>query len=42
MELRLSDALGTTPEMWTGMQAQYDLKQASKKRRKKVSRLVAA
>ena len=42
MALRLSDALGTTPELWTGMQAQYDLSIASKKRRKKVSRLTAA
>jgi addiction module HigA family antidote len=42
MALRLSDALGTTPELWTGMQAQYDLWQASKKRRKKIARLIAA
>ena len=42
MALRLSDALGTTPELWAGMQAQYDLWQASKKRRKKIARLVAA
>jgi antitoxin HigA-1 len=42
MALRLSDALGTSPELWTGMQAQYDLWRASKKKRKKISRLVAA
>jgi len=42
MALRLSDALGTTPELWAGMQAQYDLWQASKKRRKKIARLIAA
>ncbi len=42
MALRLSDALGTTPELWTGMQAQYDLWQASKKHRKKIARLNAA
>jgi addiction module HigA family antidote len=42
MALRLADALGTTPELWTGMQAQYDLWQASKKRRRKVARLLAA
>jgi antitoxin HigA-1 len=42
MALRLSDALGTSPELWTGMQAQYDLWQASKKRRRKVPRLKAA
>lgn len=42
MALRLSDAFGTSPELWTGMQAQYDLWQASKKRRRKVARLRAA
>lgn len=42
MALRLSDALGTSPELWIGMQAQYDLWQASKKRRKKIARLKAA
>jgi addiction module HigA family antidote len=42
MALRLSDALGTTPDLWTGMQAQYDLWIASKRRRKKIPRLVAA
>ncbi len=42
MALRLSDALGTTPELWTGMQAQYDLWHAARKRRKKIGRLIAA
>lgn len=42
MALRLSDALDTTPELWIGMQAQYDLWQASKKKRKKITRLQAA
>ena len=42
MALRLSDALGTSPELWTGMQAQYDLWQASNKRRRKLPRLRAA
>jgi antitoxin HigA-1 len=42
MALRLSDSLGTTPELWTGMQAQYDLWLASRKRRKKLPRLTAA
>ena len=42
MALRLSDAFGTSPELWTGMQAQHDLSQASKKRRRKIARLVAA
>ncbi|MDP9268234.1 MAG: HigA family addiction module antitoxin [Acidobacteriota bacterium] len=41
MALRLADALGTTPELWAGMQAQYDLCIASRKRRKKVARLRA-
>jgi len=39
MALRLSDALGTTPELWTGMQSQYDLWQASSKRRQRITRL---
>ena len=42
MALRLSDALGTSPELWIGLQTQYDLWQASKKRRKKLPRLNAA
>jgi addiction module HigA family antidote len=42
MALRLSEALGTSPELWTGTQSQYDLWQASKKRRKKLSPMVAA
>lgn len=42
MALRLADALGTNPELWTGMQAQYDLWQASKKQRRKLARLKAA
>lgn len=41
MALRLSEALGTSPELWMGMQTQYDLWKASKKRRK-VVRLLAA
>lgn len=42
MALRLSEALGTSPELWTGMQTQYDLWQASKKRRKKLTPMIAA
>lgn len=42
MALRLSDALGTTPELWIGMQSQHDLWRASRKRRSKVSRLATA
>lgn len=42
MALRLSEALGTSPDLWIGMQAQYDLCQASKNpRRKPVSPLAA-
>jgi len=41
MALRLADALGTSPDLWIGMQSQYDLWKASKKRRPKVSRLVS-
>ena len=42
MSLKLSEALGTSPELWTGMQSQYDLWRASKKPRKKIARLTAA
>ncbi len=42
MALRLADALGTSPELWTNMQAQYDLWQAAKKCRRRLSRLEAA
>jgi len=41
MALRLSEALGTSPEMWLNLQTQYDLWQASRARRKKVTRLAA-
>ncbi len=40
MALRLSEALGTSPDLWIGMQAKYDLWTASKKRRRKIERLV--
>ena len=42
MALRLSEALGTTPELWLGMQTQYDLWHTSRKRRRKLVRLPAA
>jgi len=42
MALRLSDALGTTPDLWAGMQAQYDLWRAAQKRRKRLPRMTAA
>jgi addiction module HigA family antidote len=42
MALRFSEAFGTSPELWIGMQSQYDLWRASRKRRRKVTPLVAA
>jgi addiction module HigA family antidote len=39
LSLRLEDALGTSAETWLAMQAAYDLSQAQKKRRQKVSRI---
>ena len=42
MALRLSEALGTSAEMWTGMQSAYDLWQARQKKRPKVKALATA
>lgn len=42
MALRLADALGTTPEIWIGMQAQFDLWQAAQKGHQRLGRLLAA
>ena len=42
MALRLSEAFGTSPDLWAGMQTQFDLWRASKKRRKKILRFTAA
>lgn len=39
MSLRLSEALGTSPDLWFKMQAQFDFWQASRKRRKKIAPL---
>jgi addiction module HigA family antidote len=39
MALRLSEVLGTTPELWLGLQTQYDLWQTSRRRRRKLARL---
>jgi antitoxin HigA-1 len=36
MSLRLSDALGTHVAFWSGLQMDYDLWQASKKKRPKI------
>jgi addiction module HigA family antidote len=41
MAYRLGDAFGTSPEMWAGMQLQYDLYQAGKLKRPKIERLAA-
>jgi plasmid maintenance system antidote protein VapI len=39
MDLRLSKALGTTPGLWYGMQADYDLWHAPRQFRAKVRRI---
>jgi antitoxin HigA-1 len=39
MALRLAAALGTSPEFWMNMQAQYDLWQASRRKQPTVQRL---
>jgi addiction module HigA family antidote len=36
ISLRLSDALGTHPAFWSGLQMDYDLWQASRKRRPRI------
>ncbi len=36
MSLRLSDALGTHPAFWSGLQMDYDLWQASRRRRPRI------
>ena len=36
MSLKLSEALGTSPDFWFKLQGQYDFWQASQKRRKRV------
>lgn len=36
MAMRLSDALGASPELWTGMQAQHELWEASRRQRRKI------
>ncbi|HVP64664.1 MAG TPA: HigA family addiction module antitoxin [candidate division Zixibacteria bacterium] len=40
MSLRLSEALGTSPDLWLKMQAQYDLWVASRKKRKRIRPLI--
>ena len=41
MAYRLAAAFGTSPELWAGMQLQYDLHQAGKLKRPKIERLAA-
>lgn len=36
---RLGDALGTSPDVWAGMQLQYDLYLAGKMKRPKIERI---
>ena len=42
MAFRLASAFGTSPELWAGMQMQYDLYQASEAKRPRIHRLVPA
>lgn len=41
MAYRLAEAFGTSPELWAGMQLQYDLYQAGKVKRPKIEKLTA-
>ncbi len=41
MALRLSEAFGTSPEVWIRLQANYDLAKARRGRRVKIARLAA-
>lgn len=41
MALRLSEAFGTSPEVWVRLQANYDLAKAMRGRRVKITRLAA-
>ena len=41
MAYRLASAFGTSPELWAGMQLQYDLHQAGKVKRPKIERIAA-
>lgn len=39
MAYRLAEAFGTSPELWAGIQLQYDLYQAGKMKRPRIERL---
>ena len=41
MAVRLSEAFGTSPDVWIRMQANYDLVKAMRGRRVKIARLAA-
>lgn len=41
MAVRLSEAFGTSPEVWIRLQANYDLARAMRGRRIKIARLAA-
>ena len=41
MAYRLAEAYGTSPELWAGMQLQYDLYQARKVKRSGIERFAA-
>lgn len=41
MAYRLASAFGTSPELWAGMQLQYDLHLAGKVKRPKIERIAA-
>jgi antitoxin HigA-1 len=41
MALRLGDALGTSAELWAGMQTQHDLYQAAQRPRPRVAKFAA-
>ena len=41
MAYRLGAAFGTSPELWAGMQLQYDLHQAGQVKRPKIDRIAA-
>lgn len=41
MAIRLGQALGTTADLWAGMQLQYDLYEAEHQDRPKIERLAA-
>jgi addiction module HigA family antidote len=42
LAIRLAAALGTSPEVWLGMQQAYDLWHAQRKRRPRITRLSLA